>query len=274
MNVSDTAHAIPLWPEQKLAEITALGGNIPSLVMHKAKQPSGAAMIVCPGGGYVVHADHEAEPIAEWLNGLGITAFVLRYRLAPHHHHPAMLDDATRALRIVRAHAADWALDPQRVGMLGFSAGGHLTSMLSTHYQNGDPEASDTIDQVSSRPDLQVLIYPVISLKGPEGHDWCCQCLLGKEPDPAMVDFLSSHLQVTKETPPAFLMHTADDGVSCMNSLLMAEALRRAEVPFELHLYEQGGHGYGLGTNDPLVSDWPKRCAIWLERHGWTTATQ
>lgn len=236
------------------------------------EQASGAAMIICPGGGYVVLAPHEGEPVARWLAGHGIAAFVLHYRLAPQHRHPAMLQDAARAVRTVRAHAAQWQIDPTRVGVLGFSAGGHLASLLMTHNDSGDPRAADPLEQISARPDLAVLVYPVITLQAPHGHAGCCNSLLGIDPDPAAVAALSSHLQVTADTPPAFLVHTADDGVSCMHSLLLAQALSAAGVPFALHLYERGGHGYGLAENEPLLGIWPSLCIAWLRQHGFGMA--
>jgi acetyl esterase/lipase len=151
--------------------------------------------------------------------------------------------------------------------MLGFSAGGHLASMLCTHYDEGDPKVVNLLDRVSSRPDLAMLIYPVITLQEPIGHQWCRQCLLGEVPDPDQVAFLSSNLQVTPQTPPMFLVHTADDDVRPEHSLLMAGALSAVGVPFELHLYEKGGHGYGLAPNHPVLQTWPDRCAAWLKLH-------
>ncbi|NOK58069.1 MAG: Acetyl esterase/lipase [Chloroflexi bacterium AL-W] len=235
---------------------------------------SGAAIIICPGGGYVVHAAHESDPVAQWLVSLGITAFVLYYRLAPQYTHPAMLEDAARAMRFVRAHATEWYIDPARIGILGFSAGGHLASLLATHYDAGNPAADDAVERVSCRPDLTILIYPVITLQPPYGHDWCRECLIGQTPPAELVANLSTHLHVTTDTPPSFLVHTADDQVPCENSLLMAQALSQAQVPFELHLYERGGHGYGLAPDDPIVGTWPTRCAAWLQQHGFCTAQE
>lgn len=262
--------SIELWPDRPPAAGVVQDGPAPTLTAFwpSPDQASGAAMIVCPGGGYSILADHEADPVAQWLQSLGIAAFVLRYRLHPHARHPAMLLDAARALRTVRANASGWGIDPLRIGMLGFSAGGHLTSLLATHFDAGE-DSADPVERVSSRPDLAVLIYPVITLEAPHGHDWCRQCLLGPTPGPDMVTQLSSQLQVTAHTPPMFLVHTADDDVPCENSLLMAQALSAARVPFELHLYERGGHGYGLAANDPLLRSWPERCAAWLAARGW-----
>lgn len=255
-----------LWPDGVPGGLQTSGVPAPTLTafMPPAGTANGASVIVCPGGGYVVLADHEADPVARWLTTLGITAFVLRYRLAPAARHPHMLEDAARAVRTVRAHASGWGLDPARIGVLGFSAGGHLCSMLATHFDAGEGASPDPVERVSSRPDLAILVYPVITLQGPHGHPWCRQCLLGEHPDPAQVAHLSSEMQVAAQTPPMFLVHTADDDVSCQNSLLMAQALSVSGVPFELHLYEKGGHGYGLAENDPILRTWPARCAEWL----------
>ena len=258
----------PLWPAE-----TAFGPSVvsPTLTRYDPlrEQDSGASFVVCPGGGYVGLADHEAAPVAEWLASLGITAFVLHYRLGPHSRHPDMLDDAARAVQTVRAQAQREGRDPNRIGILGFSAGGHLAATLATHFMPGDPDAADPLARVSSRPDLAVLVYPVITLEEPHGHAWCRSQLLGETVDNEMVAFLSNHHQVTLETPPMFLVHSADDdGVPPENSLLMALALSAAHVPFELHLYERGGHGYGLGGEDPVLRTWPDRCRDWLRGRG------
>lgn len=230
---------------------------------------NGAAMIVCPGGGYVVLADHEGEPVAQWLNTLGVTAFVLRYRLAPQSRHPQMWEDAAQALRFVRSQAGEMGLNANRIGILGFSAGGHLASTLATHFDAGDADSPDPIERVSCRPDLAVLVYPVITLQEPFAHLGSRHNLLGEAADPASVEDLSNHLRVSAQTPPCFLVHTAEDaGVPPENSLLMALALSAARVPFELHIYERGPHGFGLGGDDPILSDWPTRCAAWMTARG------
>jgi acetyl esterase/lipase len=262
----------PLWPEGHFG-----AGDetppIPTLTLYPAGTPNGAAMVVCPGGGYGGHADHEGEPVARWLNTLGVTCVVLRDRLGPQSRHPMMLEDAARAVRTVRARAEEWRVDPQRVGILGFSAGGHLASTLATHFQAGDPSAPDEVDRLSSRPDLAVLIYPVITLSDPHTHTGSRQNLLGDAPPEDLVSLLSNETQVTAETPPTFLVHAADDGpVPPENSLLFALALSHYHVPFALHLYEKGGHGFGLGGNDPVLSAWPARCAEWLRGRGFLDA--
>ena len=268
--MTSTAETIPLWPDNTLTNMIAHGGDAPTLSMFAPEQAiaTGAAVIVLPGGGYVVHAEHEAEPVAEWLRGLGITAFVLRYRLHPHGKHPAALADAARAIRVVRANAASFGVDPQRIGVLGFSAGGHLASMLATLVGSADMPGGDDLAHINARPDLHVLIYPVISLRANEGHEWCGEALFGRNAKPALLQAHSTHLRVTSATPPAFLMHAADDTVSVANSLLYATALQAQNVPFALHISERGGHGFGLGTGDALVDWWPKHCAAWLNEHG------
>ena len=265
---------IVLWPDGAPGAAGKEPVDIPTLTPYfpPASKATGAAIIVCPGGGYSHLADHEGRPVAEWLNTLGITAFVLKYRLGPRYHHPAPLLDAARAIRTVRARATEWHLDPTRIGILGFSAGGHLAATIGTHFDAGKADASDPIDRFSSRPDLMVLIYPVITMKE-FTHAGSKKMLLGEQPTPELITLLSNDEQVTKETPPAFLVHTADDpGVPVENSLRFAEALRKARVPVEIHIYEHGPHGFGLGTKDPILATWPQRCAEWLRMHGFIKA--
>jgi acetyl esterase/lipase len=210
------------------------------------------AMVVCPGGGYRRHAPHEREPVARWLNGLGIAAFVLEYRVAPQRH-PAPLEDATDAIRTVRQRAAEWRVDPSRVGILGFSAGGHVAASAGTLAE--DP---------SGRPDLVVLCYPVISF-GEHRHDGSMLNLLGDDPPADAQAALSLETRVSAETPPAFLWHTAEDGaVPVENSLLFAAALARHDVPFALHVFPHGRHGLGLAEGEPEVGAWTSLCAAWL----------
>ena len=261
---------IVLWPEGAPGALGKDPADIPTLTpfLPLKEKATGAAVIVCPGGGYGHLADHEGAPVAEWLNSIGITAFVLKYRLGPRYHHPAPLQDAARAIRTIRAHAAEWKVDPKRIGILGFSAGGHLASTIATHFDAGKPGASDPIERVSSRPDLVVLIYPVITM-GEKTHAGSKKNLLGDNPTPELIALLSNEKQVTSETPATFLVHTmTDPGVPVDNTLLFVAALRKASVPFELHLYERGPHGFGLGGNDPILSTWPARCADWLRVHG------
>jgi acetyl esterase/lipase len=225
------------------------------------------AVVVCPGGGYAGLAPHEGLPVARWLCGLGVDAFVLRYRVAPHRH-PAPLQDAQRALRTVRHRAGEWGVDPGRVGILGFSAGGHLAATAGTHGDPGNAAAADPVERQSSRPDLMVLCYAVLTF-GPFGHEGSLRNLLGPDAPPALRASLSLETRVREDTPAAFLWHTADDqGVPVENSLLFAMALRRAGVPFALHVFEHGRHGLGLAEEDPDVGAWTVRCEAWLAAHG------
>jgi acetyl esterase/lipase len=264
---------VVLWPGGAPGAVGNEPVDIPTLTPYLPPKDkmTGAAIIVCPGGGYTHLADHEGGPVAEWLNSLGVTAFVLKYRLGPRYHHPAPMQDAARAIRIVRARAAEWGLDPQRIGILGFSAGGHLASTAGTHFDSGNPNAADPIERVSSKPNLMILIYPVITMRD-KTHAGSRKSLLGDNPGPELVALLSNDEQVTKETPPAFLVHTSnDEAVPVENSLLFVNALRRASVPFEFHLYERGPHGFGLGGKDPILATWPDRCAGWLRLHGFAS---
>lgn len=213
--------------------------------------------------------DHEGKQVAEWLNGIGITAAVLEYRLGPRYHHPAMLNDAARAVRTVRARAGEWGTDAKRVAVLGFSAGGHLASTVGTHFDAGKPDAADPIERQSSRPDLLILGYPVVALATPYAHQGSRNNLLGPNPPAELVKSLSNETQVTAETPPTFMTLTDEDkGVPAENSLLFAMALRKAKVPLELHIFEKGRHGLGLGGDDPAFKAWPKLCENWLRVHG------
>ncbi len=221
--------------------------------------------------------DHEGKEVAEWLNSLGVSAFILKYRLAPKYHHPAPLQDAQRAIRTIRARAGEWGIDPKRVGVLGFSAGGHLASTLATHFDGGDQDSQDAVERQGCRPDCAVLVYPVIALGTPYAHKGSLKNLLGDNPPLDQVYGLSNETQVTKETPPTFLAHTNEDsGVVPENSILFALAMRKAGVPVELHLFEKGQHGLGLGTGwaegkiapEPSFQAWPKLCETWLTHRG------
>lgn len=258
---------IELWPGVTQDAIGEENQGCPSLTLYLAEgrdKPRGA-VIVFPGGGYGRRAPHEGEPIARWLNGLGISAFVLNYRVAPYRH-PVPLQDAQRAIRTVRHHAEAWGIDPQRVGILGFSAGGHLASTAGTHYDAGNPEAVDPIDRQSCRPDLMVLCYPVITMRA-LGHQGSKNNLIGEDAGEELIQLMSSEQQVTSDTPPTFLWHTADDAaVPVENSLLFAAALSRHKVPFDLHVFESGVHGIGIAANHPEAYVWPDVCANWLRK--------
>ncbi len=263
-----------LWPG---AAPNAKGGepaDNPGIYIYPAKKPNGAAVVICPGGGYQNLAmDHEGVQVADWLNGHGVTAVVLQYRLAPKYNHPIPLTDAQRALRYVRANAEKLHVDVKRVGILGFSAGGHLASTAGTHYDLGSKDASDPVDRESCRPDFMVLMYPVITLTGPFAHNGSRNNLLGKNPDAKLVDSLCNDKQVTKDTPPTFLVHTtADSGVPPENSVLFYMALTKNKVPAEMHIYEKGRHGLGLalkdGERDLPFASWPDRCIAWMKGRG------
>jgi acetyl esterase/lipase len=244
----------------------------PNLTIYVAtgnqKVPTG--VLVFPGGGYVhLAVDHEGTQIAAWLNSYGISAFVLRYRLGPKYHHPVELEDAQRAIRYVRANAKQYGIDGHRIGVWGFSAGGHLASSVGTHFDNGEASATDVIDQQSSRPDFLILCYPVITFKEPYLHRGSRTALLGDNPDPGLMDLLSNETQVTAQTPPTFLFHTSDDPVvPVQNSIDFYLALRKANVPAELHVFEHGPHGVGLARDKPDLAIWPDLLAKWLKQLG------
>jgi len=234
----------------------------------------GSAVVVCPGGGYGGLAlNHEGKQIAEWLNSLGVAAFVLEYRHRGRGYgHPAPLDDAQRAVRTVRAGASQWGIKPDRVGVMGFSAGGHLASTVGTHFDAGKPDAADPIERVSCRPDFLILCYAVISFTADYTHAGSRRNLLGDNPDPELVKQFSNELQVTSQTPPTFLFHTDQDrGVPPENSVAFYLALKKAKVPAELHVYEVGRHGVGLAGSIPGTSTWSECCAEWLRGQGLLT---
>ncbi len=266
---ADSAAPQPLWPAGAPGALGEGPEDVPALRAFAASRPDGSAIVVCPGGGYGHLADHEGAPVARWLNTLGIHAYVLRYRLGPRYRHPMMLQDVQRAIRTVRFHARRDGVDPQRVGVLGFSAGGHLAASACTLFDEPGLDPADPIDRLDARPDLGVLLYPVITLLPPLGHAGSRRNLLGETPETGLVERLSLDQRVTSRTPPAFLFHTVDDpGVPVENSLGYVAALRRAGVPFELHCYEHGRHGVGLAGEDPVLGTWPGLCANWLRGRG------
>jgi acetyl esterase/lipase len=236
---------------------------------------NGTAVVVFPGGGYEhLSMVKEGSDIANWLAGLGVTAFVVRYRLGPAYHHPIQRGDAQRAIRTVRARAAEWQVDPARLGIIGFSAGGHLAATAGTHFDAGDAASADPIERAGARPDFMMLIYPVITMRDSITHAGSRLNLLGREPSPELVRLLSNETQVTARTPPAFLVHTFDDRtVPVQNSLLFYEAMRAAGVPAELHVFDHGPHGFGLAPANPVLSAWPGLAELWMRRHGWLGAS-
>jgi acetyl esterase/lipase len=259
-----------LWPDGAPGALGTDDVDRPSLTLFRARQPNGTAIVVAPGGGYAnLASNHEGRQVANLLNAMGVTAFVLKYRLGPRYRHPIELGDAQRAIRLVRARAGALGIVPERIGMLGFSAGGHLTATAGTLFDPGKPDAADPIDRVSSRPDFLVLGYPVISFDPAISHGGSVRNLLGDNPDPKLIELLSADLQVTTATPPTFLFHTnADTGVVAENSVRFYLALRRAKVPAEMHIFETGPHGVGLALGDPALGAWPTLLAAWLRGRG------
>lgn len=266
------AETIILWPAGAPGAVGEEENDRPLLIPYLASPESrtGTAVVVCPGGGYGHLAmDHEGHQVARWLNSLGVSAFILKYRIAPRYHYPAPLLDAQRAIRTVRARAGEWKIDPGKIGILGFSAGGHLASSTGTHFDSGDPEAADPVDRVSCRPDFMVLAYPVISFTAEYTHRGSRKNFCGDRISTDLVERFSNEKQVTDLTPPTFLFHTTEDrGVPPENSVHFYLALRRAGVPAELHIYEKGRHGVGLGGKDPILSTWPGRCRDWMVTRG------
>ena len=264
---------ISLWPKGAPGAVGKTPEDSPELTLYRPSpsQSTGSMVVVCPGGGYAhLAADYEGKEVALWLNSLGVNACVLKYRLAPRYQHPAPIQDAQRAIRLVRSRASEWGIDPNRVAILGFSAGGHLASTASTHFDKGKSDAPDPIDRQSCRPDRAILLYPVIALATPYTHGGSRDNLLGKNPDRALLESLSNETQVTKQTPPTFLAHTNEDGpVPAENSLFYVLAMRKANVPVELHLFETGRHGLGLGKDDKAFAAWPGLCATWLGKQGY-----
>jgi acetyl esterase/lipase len=267
-----TASPVPLWSQAAPGALGAAAEDVPTLTPYLVPEGrgTGTAVVVCPGGGYgALSMDKEGDQVARWLNSLGVAGFVLKYRLGPRYRHPIELGDAQRAIRTVRARAAEYRVLPERVGIMGFSAGGHLASTAGTHFDSGDPAAGDPIDRLSCRPDFLVLVYPVISFTTPYTHRGSMRNLLGDNPDPQLVENLSNELRVTPQTPPTFLFHTsADTTVPAENSVLFYLALRKAGVPAEMHIYEQGAHGVGLAPTDEALASWPARLAEWLRVRG------
>ncbi len=263
---------VPLWPAGAPGKIGDEELDTPTIRIYLAppEQSSGTAIVICPGGGYgALAVDHEGHQVAKWLNSVGVTGIVLKYRLGPRYRHPAPLQDAQRAMRYARANAEQLSLSPKRIGIMGFSAGGHLSSTAATHFDAGRPDNPDPVERVSCRPDFAVLGYPVISFTESFGHKGSIRNLLGDSPTAELLDLLSNEKQVTKETPPTFLFHTGEDtGVPAENSVAFYMACRKAGVPAELHVYRYGPHGVGLSPGDPVTFTWKDRLADWLRASG------
>ena len=253
----------------------ALGGesqDTPDMTVYLPRNtPAGmTAVIILPGGGYRnLAANHEGRQVASYLNAAGMVGFVLKYRLGPRYHHPVEMGDALRSLRMVRSHAGEWNINPAHIGIMGFSAGGHLAATVSTHFDSGDPAAADPVDRVDSRPDFAILAYPVISLVEPWTHQGSKINLIGENAPADLARSLSADLAVTPRTPPTFIFQTnADTTVPAENAVDYYLALRKAGVPAEMHIFENGPHGLGLALNDPALGQWPALMLNWLRTHG------
>lgn len=262
---------VPLWEGGAPGALGTADADTPTLTVYRAARgANGTAVIVAPGGGYGALAlDHEGRQVATWFNALGVSAFVLKYRLGPRYRHPIELGDAQRAIRLVRSRAGEFGVRPDRIGMMGFSAGGHLTATAGTHFDAGTASAADPVDRASSRPDFLVLGYPVISFDPAITHAGSVRNLLGESPDSSLIELLSNERHVTAETPPTFLIHTtADTAVPAENSVRFYLALRKAGVPAEMHIFEQGPHGVGLALGDPVLGSWPPLLVNWMRGRG------
>lgn len=263
---------ILLWPDGAPGALGSDDVDKPSIIPFIAtgadKVPT--AVIVCPGGSYShLSMQKEGTDVAKWLNERGISAFVLKYRLGPKYHHPIEIGDAQRAIRYVRLHAKEYGYDANRIGIWGFSAGGHLAATAGTHFDAGKSDSGDPIERQSSRPDFMILAYPVITFTEPFAHKGSRDALLGTNPDPALIELLSNEKHVTKDTPPAFLFHTSEDKtVPVENSVMFYLALHEAGVPAEMHIFQKGNHGVGLAPTDPALSIWPDILGAWLKVQG------
>jgi acetyl esterase/lipase len=275
------AEVVRLWPEgaphpDRTAATPKQQPSDPTLTAYLPENGQNTpAIVICPGGGYGGLAiDHEGHEIARYFRDHGVAAFVLKYRLpqakSPGAAHGVPLSDAQRAIRTVRSRAAQWKIDPTHVGILGFSAGGHLASTAATHFDKGRADDADPIQRLSSRPDFAVLVYPVVSADSKIWHKGSFVNLIGPALDPKQLELYSNEKQVTKDTPPTFLVHAADDrGVPVENSLRFYEALKKAGVPAEMHIYERGGHGFGMRPNVGPAAGWPELVCKWMRLHGW-----
>lgn len=245
----------------------------PTLTIFAPEHPNGTAIIYAPGGGYIrVAGGVNGGEIARWMNSLGVTVFMLKYRNVEYGH-PAPLRDALRAVRLVRSRAAEFGVKPERIGMLGGSAGGHLAASAGTLFDAHEGRTGAELDKVSGRPDFLILIFPVITMQEPYGHGTSVHALIGEKPTAELRHHLSVDEQVTKDTPPTFLVHsTADTTVPVENSLLFFTAMRRAKAPIEMHLYPKGPHGSGMDPKLGPTSEWPRLCESWMRFNGWLPA--
>jgi acetyl esterase/lipase len=270
-----TPRTIVLWPDGAPGALGKDEADIPTVTIYLPApfQATGAAIVVCPGGSYArLAVDHEGHQVARLLTSRGVAAFILRYRLGPRYHHPAMQQDVLQAIRYVRFNADEFGVRKDRIGVMGFSAGGHLASTAATLFDAGNLASVAPIDRVSSRPDFAVLVYPVIVMGQEITHKASQTNLLGEHPAPDLVAKLSTDKQVTSNTPPTFLFHTTEDaGVVPENSVQFYLALRKAAVPAELHIFQKGEHGVGLAPNDQALRVWPELLFTWMNGLGLLT---
>ena len=278
---------IPLWPEgvpgaRDIGPERAKDGHIsnvsePTLTVYgpAVDRPNGTAVIIAPGGGYTnLSTEREGVQYSNWLSTLGVTTFILKYRMKEFGH-PAPLQDVLRAVRIVRSRAAEFKVNPARIGVMGSSAGGHLAASAGTLFDHPDGRTGAALDATSARPDFLILMYPVITLDDPAVHAGSRQALLGAKPTPELLQLLSLEKQVTAATPPTLLIHTQEDkSVPVENSILFYQALTRAKVPAEMYLFEHGSHGMGMKAEFGTASEWPKRAEEWLRHRGLLTAAK
>jgi acetyl esterase/lipase len=264
--------SIKLWRDGAPGTPATKPEDEPVLIVKTPAAPATkTAVIIIPGGGYgIVMMSYEGVDVGDWLSSFGVTAFVLKYRMhGTGHMHPVPMVDGKRAVRTVRARAAEWKIDPSRIGVLGFSAGGHLASTLGTHFDAGNPKSADPIECVGSRPDFMILCYPVISMTTPATHHGSRGNLLGKTPDPKLLQSLSNETQVTAQTPPTFIFQTSEDkAVPAENSVAFYLALHQAGVSAEMHIFQNGRHGVGLAKDIPGTSEWPNLCRQWMKTRG------
>jgi acetyl esterase/lipase len=263
-----------LWPEGAPFAKGSGPDHEPAITVYPVAddRTTGTAVVICPGGGYGnLSMGHEGHDIAEWLNRHGVTGIVLEYRMSRGgYRHPVPLGDAQRAIRTVRARAASLGINPERIGILGFSAGGHLAASTGVFFDAGDPDSADPVERVSSRPDFMVLCYPVIAFGEAFTHQGSQRNLIGADASPQQVRLLSLEKQVTADTPAGFLFHTnADKAVPPENSIVFYNALRQSGIPAELHIYELGHHGVGMAPGIPGTSGWPDACIEWMRNKGW-----
>jgi acetyl esterase/lipase len=261
-----------LWPNGAPDAKGTDPGDKPTITyfLPDKDKATGTAVLICPGGGYgFLASGHEGDSVAKWFNSFGVAGFVLKYRHAKSgagYSHPVPLNDAQRAMQIIRGKAQELNISPDKIGVLGFSAGGHLAASLGTHYNNGKKDSDDPIERINCRPDFMILIYPVITMNFPFTHQGSRENLLGKNPDQKLVDLMSNELQIDPETPPTFLVHTTEDSVVPVeNSIMFYSALIKHHVQAEMHIFLKGNHGFGLGNKDAENSSWPELCNHWMK---------